>query len=160
MKMIILMGLPASGKSTWCYQHFMEFVRVNQDVLGTRENCIKMAREWLEEGKRNRPNLVICIDRTNINKQQRKHWINLAEEYGIEDIQCIYFKSTPEKCLERMKNRKDHPTIPENTPEQKQIKIINRFYKSLQEPSFEEGFTSINTLHIDNLIECQSSGNN
>ena len=60
---LVLVGIPGSGKS-----HFAErlanagperFVRVSQDVLGTRKKCEARARRALAEGK------VAVIDRVS-----------------------------------------------------------------------------------------------
>ena len=56
---LLLVGVPGSGKSTFCkgleQQSCLPWVRVNQDSIkkgkGTRDACIKLARKSLQEGK-------------------------------------------------------------------------------------------------------------
>lgn len=152
MKMLILMGLPGSGKSTYSQDlhDILNFVRINQDELGSRDKCAEKANQYINLAKNEKnSDLIICIDRTNIDKRQRANWIKLAKHHGIKEIECLYFKSTPEKCLERMIKRKDHPTIPQTTSKEKMKQIINKFYKSLEEPTHDEGLSSITVIHVD-----------
>jgi bifunctional polynucleotide phosphatase/kinase len=42
--MIIMIGLPASGKSTFSKKYFLPFgyVHINRDILKTQEKCLKV----------------------------------------------------------------------------------------------------------------------
>lgn len=75
--MIIFVGSPASGKSTFWKTHLSDYVRVNRDTLKTREKCLKVAEDALEEGKN------VVIDNTNPTKRDRQAFIDLAKEYSI-----------------------------------------------------------------------------
>lgn len=52
-EMVILVGMPASGKSTFAKKYFVSrgYAHVNQDTLGTKAKCIKAAKQALDEGK-------------------------------------------------------------------------------------------------------------
>jgi bifunctional polynucleotide phosphatase/kinase len=83
-EMIILVGAPASGKSTLCAK-FPQYVRVNQDTLGTKAKCLKLARDSMRQNK------SVIIDATNSQLKTRSEYTKLAFEFGfrvkIIDIQ-------------------------------------------------------------------------
>ncbi|KAL1636448.1 DNA kinase/phosphatase Pnk1 [Diplodia intermedia] len=49
---VILCGSPGSGKSTFYWKHLkpLDYERINQDILKTRDKCLKVAAEHLEKG--------------------------------------------------------------------------------------------------------------
>ena len=115
-KLIILKGIPASGKSTWAKQWVEEDpktrVIVNRDSirrgLGVywvpgRENLVsdieycyvKSAMDW---------NYDICLDATNLNPIYLSQWIDLAKEFEYK-IEYKKFDISLEEALERDKNR-------------------------------------------------------
>lgn len=136
-KVIVLVGIPASGKSTLVKNSYPDYQRISQDVLGNRMECENLAEVYLAAGT------DIIIDRCNHTKKQRKNWIKRAKKYNAEKITCIYLKTDVQLCIERIKNRKGHESIPDLMPEEDKVKIINRFFKEFQEPSLEEGFTEV-----------------
>lgn len=137
MNVIILVGLPGSGKSTVATKHFPNYVRVNQDILGTRESCLDVARFNLEQNK------DIIIDRANINKEQRKYWVNLALGFGAKNVTCIYLDVPEEECIARIHVRKNHETIAEEMPLEKKRSIVYNFNKSFEMPTLSEGFSTV-----------------
>lgn len=105
---LILVGLPGSGKS-----HFAtrlersapnKFVRINQDTLGTRKKCERLAQKTLSEGK------VAVIDRCNFDSDQRRTWRAIAEQSGVQ-CDCVVFEYTADTCISRCKQRRGHQTL-------------------------------------------------
>lgn len=133
-KVIIMVGKPGSGKSTYAKSLGNEYSIVNQDILGNRNKCIEYTKLLLNEDK------SVIIDRTNINKKQRAYWVKIAKEYNVTDISCIEFKIDSDICIERILSRKDHPTIKENTSIEKISEIVRRFENEYEAPSIDEGF--------------------
>ena len=77
---LILVGLPGSGKSHFASrleEKSARFVRINQDVLGDRPACEKLARSVLADGK------IAVIDRCNFDVKQKKKWVHIANEKGV-----------------------------------------------------------------------------
>ncbi len=62
-EMIIFMGSPGSGKSTFYHAHLTSYTRINQDQLGTKEKCIKACQQALAEKK------SVVIDNLNQTKE-------------------------------------------------------------------------------------------
>ena len=58
-EMVVLIGPPASGKSTLCSDHFVGYKRVTQDTLKTFTACTRYAKRCLAEGT------SLVIDNTN-----------------------------------------------------------------------------------------------
>ena len=87
VEMIILVGSPASGKSSWAKKHFPKYSFVNQDILKTKDRCIKIAKQELDRGK------SVIIDRTNPDIESRLLFIQIAKDHHIP-CRCFYF-TTP-----------------------------------------------------------------
>jgi predicted kinase len=130
---IVLVGIPGSGKSTFAAAlvdvapHL--YVRVNQDDLGSRDACISFAKEMLWKGK------SPVIDRCNFDKAQRKHWIQIARDANVR-AHYVYLCVDQETCLDRCLKRRNHPTL----PARKAHGVVTDMFKKLVEPNVKEGF--------------------
>lgn len=130
------MGLPGSGKSTIATSHYKDYIRINQDELGSRDACVSRLHEAVEFHEN------VIIDRCNTSIRQRSTWLKLAKYYGITEVECINIITPPKECYERALKRKHHPTIKNLTPGQIHG-IINKFNKEYEPPTFDEGFSKI-----------------
>src|SRR5271165_997988 len=83
LEVIVLVGLPGSGKSTLCSGELSGYTRINQDELGSRSRCIEVASDALESQN------SVVIDRTNIDTNQRATWVNLARKFGAF-VSCVF----------------------------------------------------------------------
>ena len=87
MTTVILIGIPASGKSTFCKERFFNtHVRISLDMLKTRHRekllfqaCIAAKQSFV-------------IDNTNASTVERKRFIQPAREAGFKVI-GYYFSS-------------------------------------------------------------------
>lgn len=111
MKILLLKGLPASGKSTYAKHLENEegFVRVSKDdIRATFDNYTRkkesrvvvlrnqLIRQALSEGKN------VVIDDTNLNPIHEKNIAKIAEEFGAEFEINDSFLSVPiEECIKR-----------------------------------------------------------
>ena len=74
-ELIVCVGFPASGKSTYT-RHVFEangYVRINQDTLKNKEACIRACKKALSEGK------SAVIDNTNPSPDVRKEYTSIAK---------------------------------------------------------------------------------
>uniref|UniRef100_A0A6B2L628 PNK FHA domain-containing protein n=1 Tax=Arcella intermedia TaxID=1963864 RepID=A0A6B2L628_9EUKA len=134
-EMILMVGPPASGKSTFVEKYLVPhgYSRVNRDTLKTVAKCKSVAREAIEEEK------SVVIDNTNPSKTARKEFIQLAKEMNIP-VRCFYM-NTPRKVAEHM----NFVRVRETLGETRRIPAVgyNTFFKNFEKPTTKEGFDEV-----------------
>jgi predicted kinase len=143
--MIVMCGLPASGKST--YANGLDpdkFVVVSTDAIRKELNgsesdqanpqaVFDTAYERIDTalalGK------CVCFDATNLKARNRK-W--LCKKYGDRaQMMCVYAPTSAEECIRRDAMRERVVGA----------EVINRMAGTMSAPSADEGFDFIMTLH-------------
>lgn len=134
--MIILVGSPASGKSTIASK--LPGTIINQDTIGTIAKCKKLAKTLLNDDQN------IIIDATNRNEKVRKVWIDLAKEFEYV-IVAIDIQIPKELAIHLNTYRMLYGC-------QKKIPMIaiHSFYKQYVKPSTDEGIVDIYTIGFHN----------
>jgi predicted kinase len=133
MDLVILVGLPGSGKSTFYQERFADtHVLVSKDLM---KNTPRPARrqealiaEALAAGR------SVVVDNTNPGLKDRTPLIELARSHGARVI-AYFFRSTPGECLARNRQREGPARVPNAA-----IFIIN---KRLQPPTLAEGLDAL-----------------
>ena len=74
-RLIVLVGIQGSGKSTFASEINSNYEYVNQDTLKNRPACEKAASEAFKRGK------PAVVDRCNFDVKQRETWLRLAIAY-------------------------------------------------------------------------------
>ncbi|RUS88558.1 hypothetical protein EGW08_003658 [Elysia chlorotica] len=134
-EMIVMVGPPASGKSTF-RQRYLEphgYVAVNRDTLGTAEKCLKVAGEAMKKGKN------VVVDNTNPAKNARASFVELAKKNGVP-CRCIWLQ-TPLDLAHHLNLYRQSQTLGKT----RRVPDVgyNVFKKNFEEPSKSEGFTEV-----------------
>jgi predicted kinase len=142
---VLAIGLPGSGKSSWFKRH--NIAPLSSDLLRALlfddpteqrfqdlifSNLRSMLRARLIA---RRP--MNYVDATNLTPQERHNWIKLSNDFGYE-VQAVYFDVPVEVCLER--NQRRQRVVPED--------VMRRMAAKLRPPTFEEGFTKITVVKL------------
>ncbi|MEM1170065.1 MAG: AAA family ATPase [Cyanobacteria bacterium P01_H01_bin.35] len=149
-RLIILIGLPASGKSTLAKKIVTRYPQcqlVSTDAIrGQLFGDEAIQGPWLQVWQQvqqqfhkavSQTSLAI-YDATNAQRRGRREVINLARETGFSHITGILLDKSLELCLERNKQRKRQ--VPEE--------VIMKMYRQLIDapPSCEEGLDELKRI--------------
>ncbi|MFZ1011319.1 MAG: AAA family ATPase [Candidatus Sulfotelmatobacter sp.] len=142
---VLAIGLPGSGKSSWFKRHnvvplssdmvrslLFDDVREQrfQDLVFSNLRSMLKARLIAK-----RP--MNYVDATNLTPQERQHWIKLAKDYQYE-VHAVFFDVPLDVCLERHQRR--DRVVPED--------VMRRMAAKLKPPAFEEGFAKITVVRV------------
>lgn len=148
-KIIMLIGIPASGKSRLSRELEEQYnaivlssdklrkelyndindVEHNSEVF---EELHKRLRSYLKEGKN------IIYDATNINAKKRRGLLGQLKGKNFKTLEkiCYYLNTDIKTCKQRNVHR--DRKVP--------IEVIDRMYKTLQVPTYNEGWNKINII--------------
>ncbi|MBE6542398.1 MAG: ATP-binding protein [Ruminococcaceae bacterium] len=136
-KLVILMGIQGSGKSTFYFKYLSgDYVRVNLDTLKTRHQEKLLVEKCIRDG------VSFAVDNTNPTKFDRERYIPLAKEAGYRIVGYL-MECDIEKCIETNNARVGKERIPE-------VGIFATL-KKLEIPSFEEGFDELYFVRNDGI---------
>jgi len=146
-QLIVMCGLPASGKSTCakticgkgrqyvvvCADEFRK-VYTGKDFDAFAEHMITlMVKTTVEVMLRRNENVI--LDMTCLTIKSRKKWIEIARKCNVP-IYCVWLNLSLHHCLDANRNRKRY--VPEH--------IISNMYDCFQEPTIQEGFSDITEI--------------
>ena len=154
---IMLVGLPGSGKSTFCARLAavaaatpgMEVLVGSQDDLG-RDGYADFVASALKSassstGSSRPAGVHVVLDRCNLRKDQRAEALALAKRLRLR-VACVYFATAPEVCVDRIAGRTGHPVIKSGASGRR---IVEDMVKDLCPPSTAEGFEAVHVLSGD-----------
>ncbi|MBK8224320.1 MAG: AAA family ATPase [Candidatus Obscuribacter sp.] len=130
-KIILMVGIPGSGKTTLSQRvvskgfHYLNADSIRLELYGDEkeqgkpEDVFAIFFARLEEAMEQKKNII--IDNTNLNPRQRKPILERALQFGYEDVQLWLLDVPLELCLER--NRKRERAVPDD--------IVSNMYTEL-----------------------------
>lgn len=137
MQAIILIGIQATGKSTFYKKRFFNsHVRISIDLLNTRNKENKFLETCLNTQSK------FVIDNTNPTIVERSKYIELAKSKKYEII-GYYFHSSLDQALERNTARIEKERVPEIG--------IKGCYSKLELPNMNEGFDKLYYVKSENM---------
>jgi len=133
MELVILIGLQASGKSTFYHQYFTATHKlVSKDLFRNNKNRSRRQAQLIEEALEQGHSVV--VDNTNPTVEERAALIELGNRYAAKII-GYYFQSQVNCCLERNQQRLGKARVPDVG--------IYATIKKLVAPSYTEGFQQL-----------------
>ncbi|KAK4993064.1 DNA kinase/phosphatase Pnk1 [Elasticomyces elasticus] len=146
---VLFCGSPGSGKSTFYATHLrpLGYERVNQDILKTRERCLKFASEHLSRGE------SVVVDNTNADAETRAQWVKLAKQFDVP-IRCILFTAEAKLCEHNDTVRALGGSLmnPEGRKMLPRVAFAG-FASRYREPTLKEGFQDITKVDFEVSID-------
>jgi predicted kinase len=142
---ILAIGLPGSGKSSWFKRNNItplssDMLRIllfdNAQEQRFQDLVFSNLRSMLKARLIARRPLNY-VDATNLTPHERHSWIKLAKDYGY-DVQAVFFDVPVEVCMER--NRRRERVVDED--------VMRRMAAKLKPPTFEEGFSKVTVVRV------------
>ena len=140
MQVIIMMGLPASGKSTLANSLGKKVLASDEvrlqhlEIPPASTKIWTMMRGMLRRSIEN--NVDVVIDATNVSVKDRDRWLSIIKkekEKGFKIFTSLYIMTTPkEVCIERNKHREAM------VPEVAIHSIAKRWENPVKEEHFDE----------------------
>jgi predicted kinase len=130
VELVILVGLQASGKSTFFRERFAAtHEHVSKDLFPNNRNRNGRQAQLIEDALGTGTSVV--VDNTNPTVEDRRTLIELGRRFGAR-IVGHYFDSTVRECIERNRLRAGRARVPDVA--------IYTTASRLVPPSYSEGF--------------------
>ena len=150
-KIIMMVGIPGSGKTTFCKEHLKDWKYVSRDEIrfsllqndddyfAKEEEVFKQFIHTINKHIENRDNVV--IDATHISKKSRKKVLSrlvMPPLFPLVDVYCVYIKTSFGTVLKRNRLRSGREFVPED--------VICSMSQAFEMPELNEGFDKIITI--------------
>ena len=150
-KLFLMIGLPASGKSTLAEQiaksedaeivssdNIRKELYGDENIQGDNNKVFRILQERIINGLKNNKNMI--YDATNISYKTRMAFLQRLNKLEVEKI-AIMVATPYEDCL--IRNAQRERKVPEE--------VIKRMYYNFYVPQYFEGFDDIQIIHNELL---------
>lgn len=131
-ELVLFVGPPASGKSTYFARHFApaQYAWVNQDTLKTRPRCLGAVEAALLEGR------SVVVDNTNPSREVRREYVELVRRLGLgTKVRVGWFGADERTCRQNSVYRALKGVEREVLPGI----AFTMYYKGFVRPTADEG---------------------
>jgi predicted kinase len=143
MRIVVLVGLPGSGKSTYLEQigagalssDAIRRLLADDETDQTIHDRVFQTMRYLLRHRLALGRPVTYIDATHLTPEERRPYVGIGRSYGCE-LEAIYFDVPLEVCRER--NARRHRVVPEDA--------LAKMAARLVPPSASEGFDHVTTV--------------
>lgn len=123
--------------------------RASQDELGSKGKFFEMVEKKLKEGN------SVVADRCNHTKKHRAALVQIAKKYDAT-VHLVWIATPDKEAWNRLRDRKEHPTIDYERSESDKAKIYYRFNAEFEYPEMiEEDFDTFEVIGpVNRCPEC------
>ena len=138
-QLVIFVGLPGSGKSTYYFAHFAgTHAHVSKDLMPNARRREDRQSSLIEKALAAGESVV--IDNTNASRDIRAPLIALGKRHGAR-IVAYYFECSVRLAIVRNAKREGKGRVPN-------VAIFTT-QKKLQPPALDEGFDEVHVINAD-----------
>jgi predicted kinase len=143
MRIVLLVGLPGSGKSTWLTQigagglssDAVRRLLADDETDQTIHVRVFQTLRYLLEQRLAIGRPVTYIDATNLTPEERRPYLEIGQARGCE-VEAVFFDVPLELCRER--NARRDRVVPEDALAKMAAKLVR--------PSVDEGFSRVTVV--------------